>query len=141
MYEHRFKRLKVWDKTMNFIEEIYKTTQQFPPDETHILTLHLRRASLAVAARVVEGSTSSQEEFSRFLSAALKSSYDVLCGIEIARKLNYLSERDADLLAKQCNELSGMLSGLRKKIQSSLNVIQDHPPKPATTDANKKQEA
>ena len=119
MKEQRFKKLGVWGKSMDFIEEIYKITNTFPNKETYGLTSQLRRAAVSIAMNIAEGSGSgSDNEFNRFLNMSLRSSYEVMCGIEIARRLKYCSDGEKNNLVLKCDELSAMISGLKKKLKA-----------------------
>ena len=67
--EQKFRKLTVWHKSLDFIEDIYKLTQEFPNHELYGLTSQLRRAALSVAMNIAEGSgTGSDREFNRFLN-------------------------------------------------------------------------
>ena len=104
---------------MDFIEDVYRITTKFPVSETYGLTSQLRRAAISIALNIAEGSGSgSDKEFNRFLTIALKSSYELICGIEVARRLKYFEDEVESSLLKKCDEISAMISGLRK----SLNV-------------------
>lgn len=104
---------------MDFIEEIYKITNKFPIKETYGLTSQLRRAALSIALNIAEGSGSgSDNEFNRFLNISLRSSYEVICGIEISNRLDYCSNEMADQLLTRCNELSAMIFGLKKRLKA-----------------------
>lgn len=117
MKKQKFRKLSVWEKAMNFIEDIYKSTDKFPSKEIYTLTSQLRRAALSIAMNIAEGSGSdSDKEFNRYLNISLKSSYEVICGIEIANRLQYLSEKESNVLTEKCEELSAMLTGLRKSL-------------------------
>lgn len=104
---------------MGFIEDIYKVTNKFPSAETYGLISQLRRAAISIALNIAEGSGSnSDREFSRFLGISLRSSYEVMCGIEIAKRLNYCSDEDVEVLLKNCDELSAMIFSLKKKLKA-----------------------
>jgi len=119
MREQKFRKLKVWEKAMDFIEQIYRNTAKFPSTETYGLTSQLRRAATSIALNIAEGSGSgSDKEFNRFLNISLRSSYEVMCGIEVAGRLKYCGKDDVDALLKQCDELSAMLFGLKKKLKT-----------------------
>jgi len=108
---------------MDLVEEIYKVTNKFPSSELYALTNQLRRAALSVALNIAEGSDASSDlEFSRFLGISLRSSYEVMCGIEISKRLNYCDDKNVNELLKRCDELSAMLSGLRKKIKLKADI-------------------
>lgn len=120
MTEQRFKRFGVWAKAMDFIEHIYKITNRFPTYETYGLTSQLRRSATSIALNIAEGSGSgSDNEFNRFLNMSLRSSYEAICGIEIAKRLKYCHEKEAYQLLDKCDELSAMISGLKKKLKAA----------------------
>ncbi|MBU4376337.1 MAG: four helix bundle protein [Candidatus Omnitrophica bacterium] len=119
MKEQKFRKLTIWNKAMSFIEDIYKITNKFPTNEIYGLTSQLRRAATSIALNIAEGSgAGSDNEFNRFLSISLRSSYEVMCGLEIAKRLNYLNERDISCLIEKSDEISAMISGLKKKLKA-----------------------
>ena len=100
---------------MNFIEAVYKLTSQFPKEELYGLTSQLKKASVSISLNIAEGSGSESEvEFNRFLNIALRSAYEVICGIEVAKRLKFYNEEGLNNLQKQCDEISAMLVGLKK---------------------------
>lgn len=104
---------------MDFIEDVYKITSKFPTKETYGLTSQLRRSAISVALNIAEGSGSgSDNEFNRFLNMALRSSYEAMCGIEIAKRLRYCNDKEAMHLIEKSDELSAMITGLKKKLKS-----------------------
>jgi len=119
MKEQKFRKLNVWTKAMDFIEEVYKITNGFPSKELYGLTSQLRRAAISIALNIAEGSGSdSDAEFNRFLNISLRSSYEVMCGIEVAGRLKYCNEQEVVSLLTKCEELSAMISGLKKKLKA-----------------------
>ena len=110
---------------MDFIEQIYRTTQKFPAQETYGLTSQLRRASTSIALNIAEGSGSGTDgEFKRFLNIALRSAYEAICAIEIAKRLGFCSVQEANTLKSGCNEISAMLTGLKKYLKGSKDTAQ-----------------
>jgi len=117
--EQRFRRLEVWNKAMTFVEKMYKVSSKFPDKELYGLTSQIRRAAVSIALNIAEGSGSNSDaEFKRFLNIALRSSYEVMCGLEIACRLDYCSKKDSEELLINCDELSAMITGLRNKLKS-----------------------
>lgn len=122
MKEQKFRKLEVWSKAMDFIEEVYKITNQFPAKELYGLTSQLRKASISIALNIAEGSGSgSDKEFNRFLNIALRSSYEVMCGFEVAKRLLYCCNKDMEKLLSQCDELSAMIAGLQKRLKTETS--------------------
>jgi four helix bundle protein len=50
-----YRDLIAWQKAMDLVEEIYKTTRGFPRDEICGLTSQLRRALVSVPNNIAEG--------------------------------------------------------------------------------------
>jgi four helix bundle protein len=119
MQNQKFRKLDVWIKTMDFIEQVYLKTGRFPKEELYGLTSQIQRAAVSIALNIAEGSGSGSDlEFKRFLNIALRSSYEVICALEVAKRLKYLNEPDFDRLVNQCDEISAMLFGLIKKLKA-----------------------
>ena len=104
MEEQKFRKLVIWQKAMDLVENIYQLTKRFPAEELYGLTSQLRRAATSVALNIAEGSgTGSDSEFNRFLSIAHRSNYEVMCGFEIAKRLKYIKEDELRHSLKRCN--------------------------------------
>ncbi len=117
--QQKFRKLDVWNKAMDFVEEVYKTSSQFPQTEIYGLTSQLKRAALSIALNIAEGTGSSSDvEFNRFLNISLRSSYEVICAIEVSKRLKFCNEREAEFLMKKCDEISAMIYGLKKKLKA-----------------------
>ncbi|WP_439181610.1 four helix bundle protein [Carboxylicivirga taeanensis] len=84
-----FRELLVWQKSMDFVTEAYNVTAGFPDDEKFGLTNQLRRASVSIPSNIAEGfGRKSDGDFSRFLSIALGSSFEVQTQLEIAKNVD-----------------------------------------------------
>ena len=53
-----YRRLKVWQRTMDFVTRAYEVTSSFPPHELYGLTSQIRRAATSIALNIAEGATS-----------------------------------------------------------------------------------
>ncbi|MDT0642713.1 four helix bundle protein [Zunongwangia sp. F363] len=73
MEKFNFEELKVYQKTLVFIDEIYADTKAFPKEEVYGLTSQFRRAAISIALNITEGAGSSNPEFRRYLQIALNS--------------------------------------------------------------------
>ena len=51
-----FRDLIVWQKSVDLIDEVYRLTRQFPPEERFVLSSQLRRSSISIAGNIAEGS-------------------------------------------------------------------------------------
>ena len=64
-----FKNLCVWQKSHEFVLEIYKITKDFPNEEKFGLTSQIRRATTSIALNIAEGcGRKTEKEFANFLN-------------------------------------------------------------------------
>lgn len=112
-----FEKLEVWQKSVAFAGTVYGATQTFPADERFGLTTQIRRAAVSIASNIAEGSARSPADFSKFIGYASGSLYEVLTQAIIARNAGCLAEADYQTLYRNAEEISRMLSGLRKSLE------------------------
>jgi four helix bundle protein len=66
-----YRQLIAWQKSMDFVMEVYKVTKAFPRDELYGLATQLRRAAVAVPTNIADGQARfSPNEFFYFLGRA-----------------------------------------------------------------------
>jgi len=120
-YHH--KQLKVWQKAMQLVYEIYKVTNNFPKLEQFGLFSQIRRSVISIPSNIAEGhGRKSDKELVRFLDIARGSLYELDTQIEIAKQLNYLSQYEFENLSKLLDETSRLLSGLHKAKSQYSNL-------------------
>ena len=109
----KFEKLNVWQRAVDFADQIYSATQPFPADERFGLTNQLRRAGNSIASNIAEGSARNDPDFGRFLGYAAGSLYEVVTQIHIARRRRFLDEEVFARLYADAEEISRMITGLR----------------------------
>jgi len=50
-----FRDLHVWQEAMLLVEDVYRLSRRFPPDEKFGLTSQLRRAAVSIPSNIGEG--------------------------------------------------------------------------------------
>ncbi|MCW1968351.1 MAG: four helix bundle protein [Anaerolineae bacterium] len=114
---HKFRELKVWQRSMAFTVAIYRESLKFPSDERFGLTSQIRRAVCGIPLNIAEGSgSSSNRDFCRFLDIALRQGYETMTAIDIARGLTYWPDDLCNTLQKEIDEIVAMLVGLMKSL-------------------------
>ena len=117
MNKHNFRKLKIYQRAIEFAVEIYKLSKTFPKEELYGLTSQIRRAVTSISLNIAEGSgNDSEKEFKRFLEIALRSDYEVMACLEIALRLNYCDRTDFDRLIAEADEIAAMISGFSKSL-------------------------
>jgi four helix bundle protein len=102
---------------MKFTVTVYRETRQWPSEERFGLISQIRRATCSIPLNVAEGAgNDSNKEFCRYLEMALRSSYEVMTAIDIARGLEFLPNERADPLVQEADEIAAMLVGLMKSL-------------------------
>lgn len=88
-----FEKLDVWQKSVEFADQIYRCTAFFPNDEKFGLMSQLRRAAVSISSNIAEGSgRKSSNDFIRFLSIAYGSVMECVSQLHIANRLNYIND-------------------------------------------------
>ncbi|NIS78906.1 MAG: four helix bundle protein [Anaerolineales bacterium] len=114
---HKFRKLKVWQRAMDFVTEIDRVTNQFPRSEQFGLTSQIRRASISIPLNIAEGAgAGSDVEFQRFLNFALRSTYEVTSALEIAKKLNHCSAEKSNAFPDEADQIAAMIVVLSRKL-------------------------
>ncbi|OYW18229.1 MAG: four helix bundle protein, partial [Planctomycetales bacterium 12-60-4] len=109
-------------RTIGFSDQVYRATQQFPPEERFGLTNQLRRSAVSIAANIAEGSgRGSPKEFVRFVAIAYGSLMESVSHLRIARNQNFLTENDYVCLYEEAVEIARMLSGLRISLEKKIS--------------------
>ena len=117
-----FEKLKVWQKAIDFADLIYNENRRFPAEERFGLTNQLRRAAVSISSNIAEGSSrSSKTDFARFTEIAAGSVFEAVSQAFISRRQSFLNEQQFRGIYGNAEELSRMLSGLRKSLLSTLN--------------------
>ena len=117
-----FEKLDVWQKAIDFADHIYNETRAFPAEERFGLTNQLRRAAVSISSNIAEGSSrSSRTDFARFAEIAGSSVFEAVSQSFIARRQSFFSEDQFASIYTDAEELSQMLSGLRKSLISTLS--------------------
>lgn len=111
-----FEKLIAYQKSLNIIEQSYTLTKTWPKSELFSLTSQFQRAITSVALNIAEGSSRSKKDFRHFLDIARGSCFESVAILSIARRLNYVSDNQFDLLYQSIDELTRIIQGLKKSI-------------------------
>ncbi len=119
MMELSHKKLVVWKKSIELVNEIYTLTAKFPSAELHGITSQLRRSAVSIPSNIAEGSArTSNTERRRFLEIARSSLVELDTQLEIALNLQLCSDDDVQSISETMNRLFGLLSGLISRVSS-----------------------
>jgi four helix bundle protein len=114
-----YRDLIAWQKAIELVAEVYRTTQSFPKEETYGLVVQLRRAAVSIPSNIAEGQgRASTGEFRLFLGHAFGSLFEVETQVTIAQMLGYVSQEQATSVLARTTEVGKILNGLLASLKN-----------------------
>lgn len=112
-----FRDLKIWQKSMNLVTQIYKETESFPESEKYGLVSQIRRSAVSIPSNIAEGyGRNSDGDFQRFLNISMGSLFEIQTQLQIAQNLEYLDTKENERLYRLSREIERMLSSFIRSI-------------------------
>ncbi|MDB5284784.1 MAG: four helix bundle protein [Bacteroidota bacterium] len=106
---HKYQDLKIWQKGIDLVVNVYQATSEFPKEEKFGLTSQMRRSAVSIPSNIAEGAgRNSDNDFVRFLSIANGSSYELETQVIVANRLKLLSNESCEAVCGQLNEIQKM---------------------------------
>ena len=125
---NNFKNLKVWQISMKVAKQVFKMTDQLQPTKKFALIDQLCRCSLSIPSNIAEGSgRNSDTDYSRFISIALGSSYELETQLLLCKDLNYIKEEELNDTIKLVLDIQKMLIAFRNTLNSTSTKIKTKP--------------
>jgi four helix bundle protein len=119
-----YRQLFVWQKAKALAVQVYRSTEQFPRNETYGLTSQLRRAAVSVPSNIAEGQGRlTSGEFSHFLGQARGSLLEMETQLDIALDLRYLDQNEQQTLAQEIYQVLGLLNRLIESLRRKRAVL------------------
>jgi four helix bundle protein len=118
---HNYRQLKVWEKAIELVVDIYKITAEFPKEEKYGLISQMRRSAVSIASNIAEGaSRNSEKNFCHFLAMAHGSSYELETQIIVSQKLNLMAKETSENVCSKLIEVQKMNHSLQVKLNPEL---------------------
>jgi four helix bundle protein len=116
-----YRDLEVWQRATTLAEDCYMVTTKFPRAELFGLTSQIRRAAVSIPANIAEGQGRQYtKEFLNHLSIARGSLKELETHLILSNRVGVLDRPHLERLLTLCEEISRMMSGLRKALQRRL---------------------
>jgi four helix bundle protein len=88
-----FQDLRIWQKGIEVVKDLYLLTKKFPKEELYGLTSQMRRSAVSIPSNVAEGFRRyHNKEYKQFLYITLGSCAELETQIIIANELDYINE-------------------------------------------------
>ena len=115
-----YRDLKIWQKSIDLVEIVYKTVKFLPKEELYSLTDQIKRASVSIPCNIAEGhQRNSTKDYLRFLFIAKGSLGELVTRVIICERLDYLSHDQTIPVIELCDEVGKMLNTLIIRLQNS----------------------
>ncbi|MGD0577134.1 MAG: four helix bundle protein [Candidatus Staskawiczbacteria bacterium] len=112
----KFEDIISWQKGIELSTVVYDI---FKNNKDHGFRDQIQRAAVSISNNIAEGfERMSNKELSKFLFIAKGSAGEVRSMLCIALKLNYIDKKQFDDLYNKCLEISRLISGLIKTLQT-----------------------
>ena len=113
------RNLIAWQKAMDLAVAIYQATNNFPKEEMYGLSSQLRRAGISVPSNIAEGAADrTVQQFSNFLSNAIGSLNEIDTQLDLALRLEYLTENAYRHIYEILDDCIALTYALRKSLKN-----------------------
>src|SRR3989344_7245987 len=121
MYIESYKKLIVWQKSVELSKEIYKVTNRLPKEEVYGLVSQMRRSVISIPSNIAEGyKRNSLGEYVQFLSIADGSAAELETQLILVKDL--YSQIDLSLCENLLLEIQKMLTIMIKKLKDKKSL-------------------
>ncbi|TYB99228.1 MAG: four helix bundle protein [Kosmotoga sp.] len=118
-----FVNMELYEVTLNFVEEVYRITKNFPEEEKFGLISQMRRAAVSIPSNIAEGNGRKySKEYVHFLYNARGSLMEIKIQIEIAKRLQYIEDEEFNNLFSLTERIRLMLQKLIGSIRRKANT-------------------
>jgi len=114
----KFEKLIIWEKAMEFGEQINIMSYKFPKEELYNLSSQIRRAGDSIALNISEGSIGqSVPEFKKFIGYSIRSLAEVVTCLHKAHRREYISKEEFNNKYEYAFNLMNMMVAFKEKIK------------------------
>ena len=113
-----FKDLRVWQISVDLVEDIYKISEKLPKTELFGLVSQMQRAAVSIPSNIAEGSKrGSRADFKQFCKISLGSAAELETQLLIVERLYPGIRLDSEIFQK-IEDIQKMLGSLANKLQT-----------------------
>lgn len=123
----RFEDLRVWQESMDLVDEVFEVSGGFPKSEIYGLTSQIRSstdmtlvspsAAVSVVSNISEGcGCATDKGFVHYLHNSLGNVKEVKCQLMVVVRLKFLSEEESEKVIAMADKVAGMLMRFIKHV-------------------------
>ena len=111
-FEFDFEKLKVYQKTLEFIDSVFEVYKALPYEFKYPLGGNLIRAGLSIANNIAEGNGKQSKKKNRYFGVSLDSTRECVSVFNVLKRQNLIKEEKHRKLRNDGKEITNMLYGL-----------------------------
>ncbi|MCF8378256.1 MAG: four helix bundle protein [Bacteroidales bacterium] len=115
----RFEDLRVYHKTLDYIDWVYNAANQLPTNCSSVLSKKFIHSAQAISFYIAEGSSRNKSQFIYYLKMAKSSVRECVVLTSIAEKQNLFNQIQVDESRNELMEMTKMLGALIGSLQKS----------------------
>jgi four helix bundle protein len=113
-----FRDLMVWQKSIDLAVRCHRVAKRFPRDEQPALGYQTRKSSLSIPSNIAEGfARHSTASYIQHLWTAHASGAELQTQLIVGRRIEIVSEAEAEVLLADSEEVGRMLFGLVRSLE------------------------
>jgi four helix bundle protein len=110
-----FENLKVYQKALDFIDEVFKLLKNLPREYRFSIGDNLLRAAFSIGNNIAEGNDkASKKERERYFKTSSDSARECVSVFIVLRRQNLIDETLYMKLKREAREITSMIMGLTK---------------------------
>ena len=116
---HNYKKLTVWQKSVELSVKMYEMTSKFPQEERFGLVSQIRKSAVSIASNIAEGAgRNTRGEFIQFIGISEGSINELETQIIISERLGYINSAELEETNSSISEIRKMLFSLKKSLKN-----------------------
>ena len=118
LMKFKFEKLIIWQRAMDFGEDINVIAHKFPKEEIYSLSSQIRRAADSIALNISEGAIAqSNLEQKKFVGYAIRSLAEVLTCLHKAKRRKYIPEKEFIKEYDEAFDLMNMMIAFKNNLK------------------------
>lgn len=113
----KFEELTVYQKALDFVDDVYAVTKEFPKEELYGLSSQYKRASVSIPLNIAEGAGDTDAQFNRYLQMAWDSTKECVVCSTIAKRQGFITNEDDKNARIKLSELAKMTTSLQRYLK------------------------
>ncbi|MFZ1528592.1 MAG: four helix bundle protein [Ferruginibacter sp.] len=102
--------MKIWQRSMDLVEKVYKLAEHFPKEEKYGLTSQIKRSAVSIPSNISEGAgRGTNAQFRIFLEYSMGSCNELQTQLELAVRFGYVRIIEGEQIVDEALQVYKMI--------------------------------